>query len=93
MLEGTVPASFSRLANLQHISLQNNLDLHGPISAFEPLQNLSSLALYGNSFSGSTEGLFSGAAGRQIVADFGHNNFTGDLPEALTKYASNTSEY
>ncbi|KAL9180933.1 hypothetical protein ACHAXT_009738 [Thalassiosira profunda] len=91
-LEGTVPASFSRLTSLQHISLQNNLDLHGPISAFEPLQNLSSLALYGNSFSGSTKGLFSGAAERQIVADFGHNNFTGDLPDALTKYASNTSE-
>ena len=92
-LEGTVPSTFSSLVSLEHISLHHNLDLHGPISAFESLQNLSSLALYGNAFSSTLpEGLFSGAAGPKIIADLGHNSFVGDLPEALSKYASNTSE-
>ena len=82
-----MPASFAGLTSLEHISLQNNANLYGPISVFESLGNLSTLALYNNRFSSTIpEGL------RLINADFGRNNFTGDLPEALVDHASNTSE-
>jgi len=88
---GGIPTSFSRLQSLEHISLQHNADLHGPISAFESLDRLSSLLLYDNNFSSTIpEGLFSNFTG-QIFADFGHNNFTGTLPNIFTQRASNTN--
>eukprot|EP00580_Thalassiosira_gravida_P014841 CAMPEP_0201682652 /NCGR_PEP_ID=MMETSP0494-20130426/51725_1 /ASSEMBLY_ACC=CAM_ASM_000839 /TAXON_ID=420259 /ORGANISM="Thalassiosira gravida, Strain GMp14c1" /LENGTH=692 /DNA_ID=CAMNT_0048166411 /DNA_START=30 /DNA_END=2104 /DNA_ORIENTATION=- len=90
-LTGEIPPAFSELRSLEHISLQHNADLHGPISAFESLGNMSSLLLYGNNFSSTIpEGLFSNFTG-QIFADFGHNNFTGALPETFTQWASDTS--
>eukprot|EP00585_Thalassiosira_rotula_P023320 CAMPEP_0196226464 /NCGR_PEP_ID=MMETSP0912-20130531/50414_1 /TAXON_ID=49265 /ORGANISM="Thalassiosira rotula, Strain GSO102" /LENGTH=603 /DNA_ID=CAMNT_0041505963 /DNA_START=27 /DNA_END=1836 /DNA_ORIENTATION=- len=88
---GEIPSAFSELRSLEHISLQHNADLRGPISAFESLGNMSSLLLYGNNFSSTIpEGLFSNFTG-QIFADFGHNNFTGTLPETFTQWASDTS--
>lgn len=89
--EGTIPDTFSRLASLEHISFQHNKNLNGSISVFEPLTRLSSLILYSNHFSSSIpEGLFSNFTG-QIFADFGHNDFTGTLPQTFSRWASNTS--
>ena len=91
-LEGTVPSGFSNLSNLEHVSLQQNGNLHGSISAFESLQSLSSLLLYSNTFSSTIPAkLFSNFSG-QIFADFGHNNFTGKLPDTFSRYAQNISE-
>ena len=94
-LEGPLPASFSQLSNLGHISLQHNKHLHGTISAFESLRQLESLLVYNNSFTGFIPaGLFSNVTHSEysIYADFGHNKFTGKLPEAFSRYAMNTSK-
>ena len=91
-LEGTIPSGFSKLSSLMHASLQQNSNLHGSISAFGPLQSLSTLLLYGNNFSSTIpSNLFSNSSG-QIFADFGHNNFTGKLSETFSRYATNTSK-
>jgi len=67
--------------------------LTGSILAFEPLENLSSLLLYENSFSSTIPtGLFSNPA-KPIYADFGHNHFTGKLPTVFSERASNTSKF
>ena len=94
-LEGPLPASFSQLSNLGHISLQHNKQLNGTISAFESLRQLESLLVYNNSFTGFIPaGLFSNVTHSEysIYADFGHNKFTGKLPEAFSRYAMNTSK-
>mmetsp|Transcript_12582 Transcript_12582/g.27309 ORF Transcript_12582/g.27309 Transcript_12582/m.27309 type:complete len:794 (+) Transcript_12582:236-2617(+) len=78
-LEGSIPTSLSLLSNLQHVTLQHNNDLYGSISAFEPLEKLSTLLLSSNSFSSTIpSGLFSDFTGK-VFADFSHNNFTGGL--------------
>ena len=94
-LEGPIPATFSQLSNLGHISLQHNKQLNGTISAFESLKQIESLLIYNNSFTGTIPtGLFSNFTGSDsaIFADFGHNKFTGKLPEAFSQYAMNTSK-
>ncbi len=91
-LEGGIPVTFSQLSNLQHISLQHNA-LNGSISAFKELNELSSIFLYSNNFSSTIPAdLFSNHTGR-IIADFGHNNFSGRLPKTMVQRASNTSEH
>ena len=91
-LEGTIPDGFRNLTSLEHISLQQNSNLRGSISVFEPLQSLSTLLLYGNNFSSTIpSNLFSNSSG-QILADFGHNNFAGKLPETFSRYATNISK-
>ncbi len=91
--EGEIPASFSNLSKLRHVSLQHNTNLHGSISAFEPLNGLQSLVLNSNNFSSTIPaGLFSDSAGK-IFVDLGHNSFTGKLPQSLYRHASNTSKY
>ncbi|KAL7539167.1 hypothetical protein ACHAXR_011840 [Thalassiosira sp. AJA248-18] len=91
-LEGPIPATFSQLTSLEHVSLQHNAHLNGSVSAFEGLP-LSNLLLYSNSFSSTIPaGLFSNSThGNNIFADFGHNNFTGKIPEIFSEKASNTS--
>lgn len=91
--EGPIPRAFSQLSSLEHMSLQNNANLNGSISALEPLGALSTLMLYANSFTSTIpEGLFSNVSiTKEIFADFGHNNFTGKLPQTLSERASNTT--
>ena len=90
--EGPLPAELAQMSSLEHVSLQHNANLNGSISAFEPLQKLSSLLLYGNSFSSTIpENLFANCT-HQIFADFGHNKFTGKLPKTFSDNAKNTSE-
>ena len=88
---GTVPTTFAQLTSLQHVSLQNNV-LNGSISAFESLDRLSILDVSSNSFSSTIpDGLFANSSD-EIIADFGHNEFTGKLPETFAQQASDISE-
>ena len=99
-LEGPIPSSFSGLKNLEHISLQHNYHLNGTISALESIRGLKSLFLYNNSFSSTIPtGLFSSfgeskegsSLGKSIIfADFGHNSFSGKLPDAFSRHANET---
>merc|ERR1712176_182994 len=70
-LEGNVPSTFSNLVALKHISLQHN-KLEGLIAPFEPLRNLSTLLLNGNSFSSTIPAqLFLNHSGFTIAQTWG----------------------